>query len=279
MITVALLANPDSGTGQASRVQRELSALGAEVDLYPPSHWQAVARSKARRIVVAGGDGSVGAAAAAAAHANVPLAVVPVGTANDFARALELPDELAAACRLAVHGIRTRALDLGRMGRRPFVNAASVGLPPAAARNARGWKRLLGSLAYVWGSLRAGLSAKPIACALRCDGSEVFSGRAWQATVACTGAFGAGSRVDADPSDGALDAILVEAAPRPALAIRAVGLRRGSLESQRGVRSFRGRRIELQVPEGTAYNVDGEVVEANGVVFTAAPRAFEVVVG
>jgi diacylglycerol kinase family enzyme len=85
------------------------------------------------RIAVAGGDGSVGCAAEAAGRAGIPLAVVPVGTANDFARALELPLDPAEACRLAVQGEKTRLLELAWIEERPFVNAASVGLSPVAA--------------------------------------------------------------------------------------------------------------------------------------------------
>ncbi len=279
MTSIALLVNPHSGSGNAGRVEEELVALGAQVDPYPPSRWESAARSSADRLVVAGGDGSVAGAAAAAARAGIPLAVVPAGTANDLAHALGLPDDLAAACRLAVHGTRTRSLDLGRMGERPFVNVASIGLPPVAARKARGWKRLLGPVAYGLGAIRAGLSAKPIRCELLCDSSMVFAGAAWQVTVACSGAFGAGSRVHADPADGALDAVVIEAGPRLALALRAFGLRRGELESQSGVRSFRGRRIELRLPKSTAYNVDGDMVQSGTAVFAATPRAFEVVVG
>ncbi len=277
--SVALLANPGSGKGEAERARLELADLGAAVEVYPISEWQQAASSSADRIAVAGGDGSVGWAAAAASTARAPLAVIPAGTANDFARTLGLPDDMHAACRLAVNGVRTRSLELGRVGDRPFVNATSVGLSPVAALKARDWKRPLGTLAYAIGAVRAGLSAKPVECALRCDGALVFSGRAWQVTVACTGAFGAGSQVDANPSDGALDAVVVEATPRLTLAFRAYGLRRGALESQRGVRSFRARRVELEVPDGTTYNVDGELVTGGAVALVAAPRAFDVVVG
>jgi diacylglycerol kinase (ATP) len=276
---IALLVNPEAGRGEAEHVRLELEALGGAVEVYPLSEWRRAARSNADRIVVAGGDGSVGSAAAAASAAAVPLGVIPAGTANDFARALGLPDEPPTACRLAVNGVRTRSLDLGRMGDRPFVNVASVGLPPVAASAARNWKRPLGSLAYALGAARAGLTAKPVGCTLRCDGAPVFSGRAWQVTVACTGAFGAGSQVVANPSDGLLDVVVVCATPRLTLALRAYGLRRGGLASQRGVRSFRARRVELQVPERTAYNVDGELVETGAAVFGAVAGAFEVIVG
>ena len=64
----------------------------------------------------------------------VPLAVVATGTANDFARRMGLSDDLGTACRLAVRGTRLRRLDLARIDGRPFVNVASAGLAPAAAR-------------------------------------------------------------------------------------------------------------------------------------------------
>jgi YegS/Rv2252/BmrU family lipid kinase len=276
---VALLANPGSGSGEAERVEDELRELGAQVTAYPLDEWEAAAEVGAERVVVAGGDGSIGCAAAATSRARVPLGVVPVGTANDFARALELPSDLAEACRLAIEGERTQSLELGRMGERPFINVASLGLPPAAARRAKGMKRFLGAAAYALGAVRAGLSAGPVACTVRCDGTELFAGEVWQATVACTGAFGGGADVVADPRDGYLNVVVVEATSRAALVVRAYGLRVGRLESQRGVRSCQAERVEVDVPEGAPYNVDGEVVEAGPSTFTVEANAFEVVVG
>ena len=111
------------------------------------------------------------------------------------------------------------------------------------------------------------------------DGLAHIAIGAWQVTVACSGAFGAGSRVRADPGDGALDVVVVDSTARLKLAVRAYGLRRGELESQSGVRSFRARRVELQVPDGTPYNVDGELVTTGAATFVALPRAFQVIVG
>jgi YegS/Rv2252/BmrU family lipid kinase len=276
---IALLANPGSGSGEAERVEDELRELGAQVSRFALDEWEAAAEAGTERIVVAGGDGSIGCAAAAASRATVALGVVPAGTANDFARALELPSDLAEACRLALEGESTQSLELGLMGERPFVNVASLGLPPAAARRAKRMKRLLGAGAYALGAVRAGLSANPVACTVRCDGTEVFAGEAWQATVACTGAFGGGADVVADPRDGYLNVVVIEATSRAALVVRAYGLRAGGLESQRGVRSCRAQRVDVDVPEDTSYNVDGEVVEAGPSTFTVRANAFEVVVG
>jgi diacylglycerol kinase family enzyme len=156
---IALLANPDSGSGEAGEVERQLRAHDDDVTRFELDQADDLVAANPSRIVVAGGDGSVGCGAAAAARAGVPLGVVAVGTANDFARAMDLPRELSDAVDLAATGTRTERLDLGRVGDRPFVNAASAGLSPVAAEKAHGLKRALGPLAYTVGALRAGLFA------------------------------------------------------------------------------------------------------------------------
>lgn len=279
MASIALLANPESGSGEAAAVARALARHGAQVASFGLDRCDDAVAVDPERIVVAGGDGSVACAAEAAGGAGVPLGVVPVGTANDFARSLGIPQELEAAAKLAVSGRSTRRLDLGRLSDRPFVNAASAGLSPTAARKAHGFKRVLGPLAYAVGALRAGLGAKPISCRVRCDGEELFSGRAWQVTVGLTGAFGGGAEVDADPTDGILDAVVIEAGSRARLALHAHGMRAGELEGQEGVVKGRGREVEVTTDGRTGFNVDGELIEAERLVLKVEPRAFEVVVG
>jgi YegS/Rv2252/BmrU family lipid kinase len=275
---IALLANPDSGSGEADEVERMLRGRDVHVARFGLDDADAVVAAAPERVIVAGGDGSVGCGAAIAARAKVPLAVVAVGTANDFARALALPLELRAAVELAAAGGRTRRLDLGRVGDRPFVNAASAGLSPIAARKAHGLKALLGPLAYSVGALRAGLFAKPVRCSVNVDGELAFEGRAWQVTVALTGAFGGGAEVDADPADGALDVVAIEAGSRLRLARHAYGLRAGRVEEQPGVVTARGQRVAIETEGDAGFNVDGELLDDRELAFTVEPQAFEVVV-
>jgi YegS/Rv2252/BmrU family lipid kinase len=276
---IALLANPDSGSGEAGDVERLLARSGRQVTRFDLDRADEVPLADPERVVVAGGDGSIGCAAAAAARAGVPLGVVPVGTANDFARALELPDELEPAVELAASGTDTERLDLGRAGERPFVNAASAGLSPVAARNAHGLKGALGPVAYTVGALRAGLFAKPVAARVRVDGREVFAGEAWQVIVGLTGAFGGGAEVDADPADGSLDVVAIEARSRARLVVHGYALRAGRVEDQDGVVSARGATIEVETAGGAGFNIDGELVEEPSARFTVEPQAFEAVVG
>jgi diacylglycerol kinase family enzyme len=276
---IALLTNPESGRGEAEGTAQAMRDLGAEVAEFSLDELADAVRSNPARVAVAAGDGSLGGVAAAASRAGLPLAIVPAGTANDFARALGIPPEPEEAIRLAVEGRRTRRIDLARMDRRPFLNVASLGLPPAAARRASGLKNALGSLAYAAGALRAGVEADPVECSVRCDGEVLFRGAAWQVTVACTGAFGAGASVGADPADGQLDVIAIEAGSRARLVRHAYGLRAGQVEAQPGVHSRRCRAAQIDLPAARAFNVDGELVESGTCSFEVEPAAVEVVVG
>jgi YegS/Rv2252/BmrU family lipid kinase len=286
---VGLVTNAASGRGtDGDRVAALLRGAGARVSVHafdPGGREDAVADAAAAavaegpdRLAVAGGDGSIGPVAVHAATADLPLAVIATGTANDFARALDLPLDLEEACRLAATGTRERPIDVLSAGERPFLNAASVGLSVIAAHRARPLKRPLGPLAYAVGALRAGLTAQPLHCRVTADGAQVFAGAAWQVIVAGTGAFGGGSELDdVDLSDQLVDVVVLGAGPRLALLRRARGMRAGNLTAQPGVHHARGRTIELELPPGTPFNVDGEVCDVAPARFSAPGERVRVV--
>lgn len=279
--TVALVANERAGSNDAAQCADRLRAFGADVLRFGVDETENAAASGADRLVVAGGDGSIGPAAAAAGRAGIPLAVVPAGTANDFASRLGLPSNITAACRLAVHGTRLKSMELGWMNdERPFVNVASAGLPAPAAERASGWKDKLGPLAYAAGALSAGVTAKPLTCLVLCNGRELLAGEAWQVTVAASGAFGAGASIEeADPVDGALEVVAIEAGSRIGLVSLAYHLRRGTLTSHPHAFHLHCDQAEVQVPDCTRFNVDGELVTVGEARFKAVKGAFRLVVG
>ena len=277
-MNLALIANPKSGGGpDPDELAERLRALGAEVRQWAVED---VARAEGRRLVAAGGDGTVGCCAARAAQIGAELAVVPVGTANDFARAHGLPMDLEEALELAATGTRTTQPELGILEDGPeFVNVVNAGLAPAAARAATPLKPRLGPLAYAVGALKAAVTTSPLECRAEIDGEEFFKGRAWQVIVSCTGAFGGGSEVGAaDPLDGELDVTILPAGPRVALARRAYGLRKGNIAEQGAVQHGRGGRVELRLPPGAEVNVDGELLRRSRLSMRAERAAYALVV-
>ena len=260
-----------------------MRAYGAEVEVFgcEPDELERIAASRPDRIAVAGGDGTIGPAAETAGRIGAPLAVIATGTANDFARANGLPDDPVEAASLAAHGTETRDLELGRLADgRPFVNVASAGLAAKAARHASPFKKVLGPFAYAVGALRAAATESPMRCSVRVDGEPGFDGGAWQLIVAAGGAFGGGSEIGvADPGDGELDVTVLPAGSRIALARRAWGLRRGTVEQQEPVEHLRGCVVEVVLPRGAELNVDGEIRDGGLERVTVERAAYALVVG
>jgi diacylglycerol kinase (ATP) len=97
--------------------------------------------------------------------------------------------------------------------------------------------------------------------------------------VAVSGAFGGGSGVaEADPDDGVLDVVVLPAGSRAGLARRAWGLRTRTIAQQRGVPHEQGHVVEVDVPDGSEINVDGEIRESGLEHVTVEAGAFRLVV-
>jgi diacylglycerol kinase family enzyme len=82
--------------------------------------------SGAKRILIAGGDGSIRAAAQAVSGTDAELAIFPGGTLNHFAKHHGIPIDLAEAAKVAM-GTKTRTVDVGFAGERVFLNTSSIG--------------------------------------------------------------------------------------------------------------------------------------------------------
>jgi diacylglycerol kinase (ATP) len=283
-VRVAFIANRAAGSGlDPEPLARAMRERGAQVEVFSceDAELERAAQHEPERLVVAGGDGTVAGVAELAGRLDVPLGVIPGGTANDFVRASGLPLDPVEAAALAVTGTSLRRLELGRLADgRPFVNVASAGLSSVAARRAAPLKPRLGPLAYAVGALRAAATAAPLRCAVRADSKPVFEGEAWQVIVAVTGAFGGGSEVGAaDPEDGVLDVAVLPAGSRVGLARRAWGMKRGTIAEQRGVEHHRGWEIEVDLPPGTEFNADGEVRDRGMERIAIERSAYALVVG
>ena len=93
---LALAANPASGGGFDPA---PLLAVMPGAELFGCDELERIEAWRPERIAVAGGDGTIGPLAALAGRLGVPLAVIPAGTANDFARVHGLPDDPRARMR------------------------------------------------------------------------------------------------------------------------------------------------------------------------------------
>lgn len=118
---VALIASPHAGSARDSHPQALLERAGVSVALSLPVNALDIREPQGQRwreagcvaAVAAGGDGTVGAVATHAVSADLPLGVLPLGTANDVARALNIPLAPEAAAAVIASG-ELRAIDAGQ---------------------------------------------------------------------------------------------------------------------------------------------------------------------
>jgi diacylglycerol kinase family enzyme len=113
----------------------------------------------------------VNAVAAELLGTGIPLGVLPLGTLNHFARDLDIPLEPARAAGAIAAG-HTRAVDVGCVNDRIFLNNSSLGLYPAMvhqreARQERGWSKFL---AFAWASLKTLLAFPFVKARISLDG-------------------------------------------------------------------------------------------------------------
>ena len=275
MTDFVLIASGGAGGADDEVVAAVAAALGG-ADVVPcaaPSDLDtALDRLGGRRVAIAGGDGSVHAlvnALARRGELGTPVGLIPLGTGNDLARALDLPLEPAAAAEVVRTGT-PRALDLlvDDTGLH-VVNAVHLGVGADAAEKASGLKRRLGPLAYPVGAVAAGVRARGEVLTVEVDGRRVSEGRRLlMVGVINARTIGGGTPVapDGTPDDGRADVILSAAVGPVARLAYAVALRAGRHPERSDVRSLTAAR-EVSVDTGAVevgVNADGELSRLRG---------------
>lgn len=211
-------------------------------------------------VMVAGGDGSVNAGARLCLERNAILAVLPSGTANDFARNLDLPEEPTAVCELIHRGV-TQVVDVAEFGDGLFLNVAHIGLGTLPARESKGpTKRLLGRFSYGVELLRRVNAKRGFHAEIKCDQAFV-SGR-WLSIAVSSGAFfGGGNEIpQATADDGLLDIIAVKPRPLVQLLLTFLMVRFSGKSPNRTstVVHLKGRRCDILTSRPKTITVDGD---------------------
>ena len=289
----ALIVNARSRTGEQAfeKAREKLATLGVEVGASFPVHDPARLAETVRTAVLAGhdpiilggGDGSVSSAVDFLAHHDSALGLLPLGTANDFARTLEIPTELGEACENIARG-NVVDVDLGLAGDNYYVNVASVGLSVAATRAlSPRLKKSIGPLAYPVAALKAFIKHEPFVGRLTFpdgDHAPIEYGRLLQVAVG-NGRFYGGGMVVAPGSgmdDRALDVYAIVLGRTRDLFGVARYLRSGDFVKAEGVDHFRTSRVVLETDPDLSVNVDGEIVARTPEEFSVAPNALRVIV-
>jgi diacylglycerol kinase (ATP) len=278
-------ANASGLGGKREAVDRAASllrGLGAGVETRwtaSPSELEALVSEEERRVVLLGGDGTLHAVANIRGH-KPEVALLPRGRANNIAHALGVPLDLKSAAGLAVRGI-SRPID-GISVETPertmtAVEGVSLGFHAQARARYHGVNSA-DTAAGVAAAVSALAHFEPVSLGLELDG-ECELRRLGQLFVVNFPLFGPRLPVapGADPGDGALEVVELDAGSRTSLAIELARLKRGTHLGHRGVRIRTARRIRIATRGRSPVVADTTVLHSGPVELAVRPSTVHVV--
>jgi YegS/Rv2252/BmrU family lipid kinase len=229
------------------------------------------------RVVVAGGDGTLHQVLQGLIGTGLPLGILPLGTANNLARTLGIPEELDRACELVAQGHRRR-IDLGKVNDRYFFTTASLGLSVRiTAELSAEAKRRWGPAAYALATLRVLRGIRPFHAEISWPGGRRRS-RTVQIVVGNGRYYGAALPVAADAAidDARLDLYSLEVRHWWELLALAPALRRGRHGEKRSVEVLRATEFHITTRRSRPIDVDGEIGAHTPATLVVIPGALEV---
>jgi diacylglycerol kinase (ATP) len=291
----ALIVNTRSRSGERAffealdRLQDLGVPLGATYAIRDPARLPETVRevfdedSDYRLLILGGGDGSISSVVDFLAHRAVALGLLPLGTANDFARTLGIPADIEGACRTIASG-KVVDVDLGLAHDNYYVNVASTGLSVSVTQAlSPQLKRRIGALAYPVAAIRAFLDHEPFSARLTFpdgDHEPVEYGRLLHLAVGNGRFYGGGNVVapEAGIDDRRLDVCAIELGRPRTLIGAARYLKSGDFIRMEGVHHHRTERVRIETDPELPINIDGELVARTPQDFSVVHNALKVLV-
>ena len=267
MTTVAVLAHAGKSVGGGlPELRQVLADQGITDPLWfevgkskeAPRFARKVRKKGAGLVFVWGGDGMVQRCMDELAGSDIPIAIVPAGTANLLATNLEIPADIPKAVQIGLHGGR-RVLDVGNVNGERFAVMAGVGFDALMIRDAgKGLKDKVGEIAYVWTGAKH-LRETPMVAKIRVDGAKWFKGKASCVLVGNVGRVIGDMPVfpGATPDDGRLDVGLVTAKGVVEWARTAARVVASQPEASPFVESITAHTVDIRLEDEMAYELDG----------------------
>ena len=284
-LLVVANANASGLGGKREIVDRAASLLlgfGARVETRwteSPGELNEFVSEEERRVVLIGGDGTLHAVANIHGH-RPEVALLPRGRANNIAHALGVPLDLTSAVRLAVQGIAQPldgiAVDTPEL-EMTAVEGVSIGFHAQARARYRGVNSA-DTAAGIAAAAGAFAHFDPVSLALEVDG-ECGLRRLGQLFVVNFPFFGPRLPVapGADPRDGSLEVVELDAPKRSSLAVSLARLKRGTHLGRHGVRIRTARRIRIATRGRSPVVADTTVLSSRRVQLAVRPRTIDVV--
>ncbi|SFD09015.1 YegS/Rv2252/BmrU family lipid kinase [Tropicimonas isoalkanivorans] len=236
------------------------------------------------RVIAAGGDGTINSVVSAVLRlgigTDVAVGLIPLGTANDFAKVCGVPEEDVSGALLKALTGEARPTDAGRVNKKYFVNVASGGFgAKVTATTPDDMKARLGGFAYTLHGLSQLGGFEPQICRFTMDGGAMREVPLVVMAVGNGRFAGGGFKVtpEAELDDGALDLSIVsdEWQGAPGFLLRELFRREGEEKEAAIYRTFEHGVMETD--EDFYLNLDGEPMVGRRFEISVLPKALRVV--
>lgn len=282
-----LLVNRHSRKGQKnlSQAVEQLQELGFDLLDESPEEAKLVPSlirkysDRVDLVIIGGGDGTLNAAAEALIETQIPLGILPLGTANDLARTLGIPPNLSEACQIIANG-QIERIDVGWVNGKHFFNVASLGLSVKITQQlTKEVKQRWGVLAYATTAIQVVWQARPFWAEIR-QGDNTIRVKTVQIAVGNGLYYGGGMivRDDAKINDQRLDLYSLETKHWWDLVVRLPAIKQGQHVELSGVRTLEGQEFEVTTVKPRPINTDGELTTYTPAKFRLLPEALSVIV-
>ncbi|GBF81319.1 lipid kinase [Aphanothece sacrum] len=282
-----LLVNRHSRQGQSNFAQAVdiLNDLGFELIVVPIKDSEALPKlvrhhgQNVDLVIVGGGDGTLNAVVDSLVEMNLPLGILPLGTANDLARTLNIPLTIPQACQVIAKGY-IKYIDLGWVNNKYFFNVASLGLSVDITQKlSKGAKRRWGILAYGFTALQVISQTRPFHAQI-CINEELIEVKTIQIAVGNGRFYGGGMAIaeDATIDDQRLDIYSLEIKHWWQIFPLLWKLPQGQQGALTWVRTLQGEKVEIYTRKRQKINTDGEITATTPATFEVIPKALGVLV-
>jgi diacylglycerol kinase (ATP) len=230
-------------------------------------------------VVLAGGDGTISNALPQLLKLDRPFAVLPLGTANDFARTIGLPSDPLQAAEIALNG-REHRIDVGLVNDRPYLNVASVGIASRMAKQqSKALKQRWRVFAYAVALMQVARTSQPVFVTLELDCKPGWSGFVYQVSIA-NGRFHGGGLTVAEHAaidDGKLDLYVVYPGRLWQLLASLLHLKFG-LKKPDVLKHLSATKVHLWTDRPRPVDADGELATETPATFRVCREALTVMV-
>lgn len=286
--SAACIVNAQSRTGQRqfAEAKTALDALPFPVDAHavedPEQLGATVKRALAKQpdlVILGGGDGTISGLVDLLVGKGVTLGVLPLGTANSFARTLGLPLDVKGAVEVLATG-KPKRIDLGKIDDDYFANAATMGIAPKIAETVpHNLKKVLGRAGYLSWAAYQYLKFRPFRVTVSADGGAPQTIKCVEVRIA-NGRYHGGTELmeTAEVDSGEIVVECVRGHLKRDLIVNWVANVLRLARRREDVVEFHGKSIRLESDKRRAISIDGEVLAHTPVTVSVAEDAIDVLV-